>query len=105
DADLLQLQNHLAAHILIAIGGRDGEVTFLVAGAEAHVGLIGAAGIPAPFIRVHVVVGVVLAGVEADVIENKKLGLGAEEGLVGDAVLLKIFLGAMSEVSHVAIVR
>ena len=35
DANILQLQDHLAAHVLVVIGGRDRKIAFLIARTEA----------------------------------------------------------------------
>ena len=58
------------------VHGRDREIAFLVAGLEAEVRPVVAAGVPDAFDRVDVVVPLVGVLVEADVVENEELGLG-----------------------------
>ena len=76
--------HHLAAQILVVIGGRNREVAFLVARPVAQVVLF-AAGIPAAFFGIDEVEAGVLILIEPDVVEDEKLGFGAEIRRVGDA--------------------
>jgi hypothetical protein len=70
--------HHLAAQILVVIGGRHREVAFLVARPVAQVVLL-AARIPAALFGVDEVEAGMLVLVEADVVENEELGFGAEK--------------------------
>ncbi len=76
--------DHLAAQVLVVVGGRHREVAFLVARTVAEVVLL-AAGIPAPLLGVDEVEAVLLALVETHVVEDEELRLGAEVSGVGDA--------------------
>ena len=49
DSDFLQLQNHLVAQVVLGVGGRNGEVAFLVARLVTEVGEFFAAGVPGAF--------------------------------------------------------
>ena len=66
------------------VGGRHREIAFLVARTVSLVVLL-AARIPAPFFRVDEVKAVLLALIEAHVVEDKELGLGAEVSGVSQA--------------------
>ena len=73
--------HHLGADVLLGVGGRHREVAFLVARLVAEVRLLVAAGVPVAFgasrcsssRRAEFVI-------EADVVEDEELGLGAEVG-------------------------
>ena len=103
DADLLHDLDHFGSQILIVVGRRQREVAFLVTRAVAQV-VFGAARIPAAFLGVDVVIAGVLRGIEMDVVEDEKLGFGAEVGGVGDAAVLEIRFGLAGDEARVAIV-
>ena len=96
--------DHLAAQVLKVIGGRDGEVAFLVARPVAEVVLF-AARVPAAFIGIDEVEAVLRLGIEANAIEDEELGFGAEEGLVGDAAAPQVHLGLDGDPARIALVR
>src|SRR5690349_12744660 len=67
--------HHLAAQVLVMICGRHRKVAFFIAGAVPEAVLL-AAGIPAAFLSIDEVIPGVLILIEADVVENEKLGFG-----------------------------
>src|SRR5260370_21466496 len=83
--------NHLAAHVLIVIGGRDREVAFLVARAVTEVVAL-AAGIPAAFLGVDEIEAGVLILVEANIVEDEEFGFRAEKGGVAYSAVLQVQL-------------
>ena len=95
--------HHLAAQILIMIGGRHREVAFLVARPVAQVVSL-AAGIPAALFGVDEVEAGVLVLVEADVIENEELRFRAEIGGVADAAVLQVQFGLLGDPARIALV-
>ncbi len=95
--------HHLAAQILIVIGGRHREVAFLVARPVAQVVLL-AAGVPAALFGVDEIEAGVLVLIEADVIENEELGFRAEVGRVADAAVLQVQLGLLGDPARIALV-
>ena len=76
------------------VGRRHGEVAFLVAQLVAEVGLalrrVILAAVPLAFVAIEVEVAAVGRLVEADVVEDEELGLGADEAGVGDAGALQV---------------
>ena len=79
--------DHLAAHVLVMIGGRNREVAFFVARTVAQVIAL-AARVPAAFLGVDEVEAGVLVLIEPDVVENEKFGFRAEKGGIADAAVL-----------------
>ena len=97
---------HLVAQVGVVVDRRDREVAALVAGLVAAVAaLLVATGVPGALDGVDVVVALVLVRLEADVVEDVELGLGAEEGGVGDAGGGQVGLGLGGDVARVAAVR
>ena len=84
DAAVLHGQDHLAAQVLIVVGGRNRKIAFPVAGAVAEIVLF-PARVPAAFFGVDEIKAVLLALIEAHVVEDEELGFGAEVGGVGDS--------------------
>src|ERR1035441_3127951 len=84
DAAALHGEDHFAAQVLIVIGGCHGEVAFAVARAVAEIVLF-PARVPAAFFGVDEIKAVLLALVEAHVVEYEKFRLGAEIGGVGNS--------------------
>ena len=108
DADLLEVQDHLAAQVLVLVHRRDGEVPLLVARLVAEVraaGIVLAAGVPDAFERIDVVVALVLVLVEPDRVEDVELGLRAPVRDVGDPGLFQVQLGLLRDVARVAAVH
>ena len=86
--DVYKRQGHhdlhdFAAQILELIGGRNGEVAFLVARPIAKVRAF-LAGIPAAFVGIDEIITVLVVGIEAHAIEDEKFGFGAEEMCIRD---------------------
>ena len=100
---VLHGQRHLGAQVLVVVGRRNREIAFLVARTIAEV-VLHAARIPAAFFGVDEVVALVLVLVEAHVVEDEELGLGAEVGGVGQAGGSEIHLGLLGDVARIAIV-
>ncbi len=106
DPDLLQVDHHLAAEVLVLVHGGQGEVALLVARPvpqvlATHLG----ARVPDPFGGVHVVVALVLVLVEPDRVEDVELGLGTPVADVRDARLLQVELGLAGHVARVTAVH
>ena len=95
--------HHLAAQVLVMIGGRHREVAFLVARPVAEI-VLAAAGVPAAFLGIDEVEAGVLVLVEADVVEDEELGFGAEVSRVGDAAVLQVQLGLLRDPARIALV-
>ena len=102
-AAALHGHDHFAAQVLVVIGRRHREIAFLVARTVAQIVLF-AAGVPAAFFRVDEVEAVLLALIEADVVEDEKLGFGAEVGGVGHAGGGQIHLRLFRDVARIAVV-
>ena len=83
DAEFLHHQAHLGADVLLRVGGRDREITFLVADLVAEVRHFIAAGVPDGFLGIHAVEGAVALGIELHVVEDEELGFRPEHGRVG----------------------
>src|SRR6202790_4354861 len=96
-------QNHFGTQVLIVIGGRHGEVAFAVARPISQIVLF-PARVPAPLFGVNIVEAVLLALVEAHVVENEKLGLGAEICRVGNAGGGQVHLGLPRDITGIAVV-
>src|SRR6266545_4455853 len=103
DARPDHLQDHLAAQVLVVVGGRDREVALLVAGlvAEVAAALLGA-GVPGALDRVDEVVGGELVLVEAHGVEDVELALRAPVGGLGDTAARQVGLGLARDVARVA---
>ena len=104
NADFYHLQDHLAADVLEGVMRWYREVAFLEAGLVAQVGVLLAAAVPLALDGVNVVVGAVLRLVEADVVEDEELQLGAPVGGVGDAGGAQVLLRLLGDVARVAAV-
>src|ERR1035438_9650010 len=95
--------HHLAAQILVVIGGRHREVAFLIARPVAQVVFL-AARIPAALFGVDEIEAAMLVLVEAYVVENEKLGFGAEKRGIAHATVLQVHLGFLGDPAGVALV-
>ena len=104
DAQLHERGGHLRAQVLVVVHRRHREVALLGAGLVAQVGPLVAAGVPDALDRVDHVEGLVRPVLEADVVEDEELGLGAEVGGVGDAGRLHVLLGLLGDVARVTAV-
>ncbi len=99
--ELFQNQDHLGAQVLLAVGGRNREIAFFVAGLIAQVGIFFPSGVPNPFDRIDLIKSEVGAPVVADVIEDKKFGFRSEEGRIGQAGKLQVVFSLMGDISRV----
>ena len=95
--------HHFAAQILIVIGGRNGEIAFLVSRTVAEI-VFGAPGIPAALFRIDEIKPAVLVLIEADVVEDEELGFRAEVRRVADTAILQVEFGFFRDPARVAIV-
>ena len=95
--------HHFAAQVLVVVHRRDGEISFFVARTIAQI-VVFPARIPASFFRVNEIEPVLLALVEANVIEDEELGFGAEVGGIGEARGSQIKLGFLCDVARIAVV-
>ena len=95
-------QHHLGAQVVQGVGGRAGEIAFLVAQLVAEVRLLVAAGVPGALDAVEEVVAGVLVLIVADVVEDEELQFGAEIGGVGDAGRLHVVDGLAGHVARIA---
>src|SRR5271165_343599 len=103
DATVLHGQHHFGAQVLIMVGGRHRKIAFPVARTVAEIVRF-PARVPAALFGVDEVKAVILALVEADIIKNEKLGLGAELRSVGDAGGRQVDFGLARDVAGIAIV-
>ena len=103
DAASLHGQHHLGAQVLIVIGRCDRKVALAIARAVAEIVLF-PARVPAALLGVDVVKAVVFALIEAHVVEDEELGLGAKIRGVGDAGRSEIRLGLARNVAGIAVV-
>ena len=101
DAAGLQRLDHLGTDVLQAVHGRHREVAFLVPGLVAQVLLVAVARVPGSLVGVDVVEAVVVALVEADVVEDVELDLRPPVAGVGDAGGLEVQLGLLRHVARV----
>ncbi len=103
DARPGHLEDHLAAQVLVVVGGRDREVALLVAGlvAEVATALLGAR-VPRALDRVDEVVGGELVLVEADRVEDVELALRTPVRALRDAAAPQVRLGLAGDVARVA---
>src|SRR5579862_4756287 len=85
------------------IGWRDREIALSVARPVAEI-VLGPARVPAALLGVDVVKAVLLALVEAHIVEDEKFGLGAKVGGVGDAGRSQVDLGFPRNVARIAVV-
>ncbi len=103
DAALHHGGDHLRAQVLVVVGGRHREVAFLVARTVAEIVFL-AAGVPAALFGVDEVEAEVLALIEADIVEDEELQLGAEVDGIGDAGGVQVHLRFLGDVARVAVV-
>ena len=85
DADLAHLVDHLAAQVVIGVGGAHREVAALEARFVSEVGLLDARRVPRAFDRVDLVVAAMLVLLVADLVEDEELRLRSDVARVGDA--------------------
>ncbi len=90
DPEILHLQDHLAADVLLGVGRRDREVAFLEARLVAEVRSLVAPAVPLALDRVDEVVALVGSGRVAHVVEDEELGLRTDVGGVGDPRELQV---------------
>ena len=100
DPHLDHREDHFGADVLVLVHRGDGEVAFLIAGPVAAGP--GIAGPPDTFRRVDVVVALVLVLVEAGLVEDVELELGAPVRRVGDAGGDQALLGLLCDVAGVS---
>ena len=108
DADLLEVEHHLRAQVLVLVHRRDGEVALLVAWLVTEVRRIAvalAARVPHAFDRIDVVVALVLVLIEPDRVEDVELALRSPVARVGDPGLLQVQLRLAGDVAGVAAVH
>ena len=102
DAELLKEQHDLTAHVLQGIGRRNREISFLGAQLVSEARAIFAAPHSSWPPRSRFRNSHSWAPVVAHLIEYKMLQLGAEVGGVADCRRLKVSLGLLRDVPHVA---
>ena len=102
DADLAHLVHHLAAQIVIGVGGTHREIAALEAWLVPEVRLFVPRRVPRAFSRIDLVVPAMLVLLVPDLVKDEELGFGADEAGVGDAALLEVRLGLACDVSRVA---
>ncbi len=100
---VLHGQRHLSTKVLIMIGRRNREITFFIARAIAEV-VLDAARVPAALFGVDEVVTFVLVLIEAHVVEDEELRLGAKISRVGQTSGGEIHLSLLGYVTRVAVV-
>ena len=105
DAEFFHHQAHLGADVLLGVGRRDREVTFLVANFVAEVGHFVAAGVPNALFAVNGVERAIAPGIELDVVEDEEFSFGTEKRLIGDAGGNEMLLGALGDATGIAGVR
>ena len=103
-AALLHGDNHVRPHVLVRVGGRYGEVAFLVAGLVPQIRAFVLPGVPDAFLAVHAVEREVRAFGEAHVVKDEELCLRAEVGGVAKPGGLQVLLGLQGDVSGVLVV-
>ena len=101
-ADLFEREQHLRADVLELVHRRNREVALFEARLVAEVRVLLASGIPESLDRVDVVVGMVVALSEADVVEDVEFRLGAEVRGVGDPAGLQVLLGLLRDAPRIA---
>ncbi len=99
---LLQLDHHLRAQIVEAVGGRHREVALLVPWLVAEVGAFITRGVPLPLHRVDGVEAALGGLLITNVVEDEELGLGAEVGGVSEAEGAEVALRLLCDVAGVA---
>src|SRR5579872_261684 len=85
------------------IGGRNGEIAFLIAGAITKIFAV-ATAVPAAFLGIDEVVAGVLILIETCAIEDEKLSFGAKIGRVANAAVLQIKLSFSGDPARIAVV-
>ena len=104
ETEILHRQDHLAAHVLVLVGRRYREVALLVPRLVAQVRPFVGAAVPAALDRVDLVEPEVRPTVEAHVVEDEELRLGAEVGSVGETRRLDVGLRGPGDAARVAAV-
>ena len=105
EADLAHDGEHLAAHVLLGVDRRHGEVATLRARAVAHVAhRVFLARIDRQFSRVVAVAGIVRLDRPAHVIEDEEFGFRSEEHRVADTRRLHIGFGFLRGGARVAVI-
>jgi hypothetical protein len=94
--------DHLGPEVGQAVGRRRGEVTEARAGFISEVGTLDPAPVPGAFDGVDVVIRLVAALVEPDVVEDEELQLGGNSALVGDAGRAHVRDGLACDIPRVA---
>ena len=102
DADLAHLVDHLAAQVVIGVGGTDRKVAALEARFVSEVRLLDARRVPRAFDRVDLVVAAVLVLLVAHLVEDEELRLGTDVARVGDARVLQVLLGLPRDEPRIA---
>jgi hypothetical protein len=97
-AHLFHGQAHGRAQVVQRVDRRHREVAALDARPVAHVAVLeDALGVPVGLVGVDLVEGAAHVGTPAHVVEDEELGLGTEEGGIGDAGGLQVGLGALGD--------
>ncbi len=104
DADLHEVARHLRAQVLVVVHRRHREVALLGAGLVAEVRALVLAGVPDALDRVDQVHGQLRLVVEAHVVEDEELGLGAEVGRCRRCRSTHVLLGLRRDVPRVTAV-
>ena len=106
NAQRFEDQRHFSAHVLRAVDRRHGEVTTLDRGTVPPVATFKlGAGVPRCFVLFDFVEGVVGLGAPAHAVENKELGLGAEECRVTQTRGLEVGFGPLGDRAGIAVIR
>ncbi len=95
--------DHLGAKVHVVIGGRYGEVAFLIPGTVAQI-VLRAAGVPPSFFGVDEVKPGVLILLEPDVVEDEELGFGPEKRRVRKARVLEMQLSFLGDPAGIALI-
>ena len=103
DAHVLHDRQHFAAHVLLMVHRRDGEITALDGGAMAQIAaFIFGAGVVGAFLGVDIIEGFVHFDAEPHIVEDEEFGFGAEIGGVANARRIDIGLGGLGDGARAA---
>jgi len=99
---LLHDQDHLGAQVLLGIHGGHGEIPLFVAGLVTQVRVLHSPAVPDSFGGIDEVIAELGGVVEADVVEDEKLRLGADKGRIPDARELQVGFGLLGDVAGIS---
>ena len=102
DADALERQHDFGPDVLKVVHRGYGEISFFIPWLVTKVGVFLFSGVPDTGFRIDVVKAVIDALIKPDIVENKKLRLGAEVNRVSNARRLEILLGLLRNVARIA---